>query len=87
MPTTGIRIHPKRPVADGILFDDLESFGPKERAFLAARGVVFCTQFKANGRTYSGNIIATSWDHAENIAFGRGLDEEVIGVLVRTKAA
>lgn len=80
----GPRIHPSRPLADGICFNDLDGFDTKQCNMLASRGVVFCTQFKANGRLYGGCIIATSWPHAEEIAFGRGLGEEVIGVLAET---
>lgn len=79
-----VRIHPSRPIADAIPFDDLERFDTDDRNFLASRGVVFCTSFKAGGRTYGGNIIAPSMAHAEEIAFGRGLNEEIVGVMVET---
>lgn len=46
--------------------------------------MVFCTEFRVGDRTYAGHIIATSWDCAGQIAFGRGLDEQVIGVLTES---
>lgn len=79
-----IRIHPSRPIADGIPFCDLQDFDDRQRNFLASRGVVFCTEFKAGGRRYGGTIVATCMAGAEEIAFGRGLDEEVVGVLAQT---
>ncbi|MCV0352801.1 MAG: hypothetical protein K5863_22220 [Nitratireductor sp.] len=82
-PSSGFHVDPSRPVADGIRFDDLDGLEGPERNLLAARGVVFCSEFQANDRTYGGCIIGTSWPHAEEIAFGRGLGEEVIGVLVK----
>ena len=81
---SAIHIHASKPIADGIPFDDLFGMDDEQRNFLASRGVVFCTEFKANGRRYGGNIIATSMAGAEEIAFGRGLGEEVVGVLVET---
>lgn len=42
---------------------------------------MFCTEFSAAGRSYSGNIIAGPT--AEQIAFGRGLVEIVMGEMVR----
>lgn len=84
---TAIRMHPSRPIADGICFDDLDGFDDAQRNFLASRGVVFCTEFKANGRRYAGNIVAVSMAAAEEIAFGRGLGEEIVGVLGETGMA
>jgi hypothetical protein len=81
---SAMRMHPSRPIADGIPFDDLDGFDDAQRNFLASRGVVFCTEFKANGRRYAGNIVAVSMAGAEEIAFGRGLDEKVVGLLVET---
>lgn len=83
-PLPGPKIHPSRPFADGICFDDLHGMSDAQRNFLAARGVVFVTSFKAGGRTYGGTIVSTSWPGAEEIAFGRGLGETVDGVLVET---
>jgi len=73
-----------RPIADGICFDDMSGMPLHVRNMLAARGVVFLTEFKANGRTYGGSVIATTWEKADEIAFGRGLGETVIGVLAKT---
>lgn len=84
---SAIRTHPSRPIADAICFDDLDGFDTAQRNFLASRGVVFCTEFKANGRRYAGNIVAVSMAAAEEVAFGRGLGEEVVGVLVETGTA
>lgn len=76
-----IHIDAHRPIADGIQFDDLIGLPIDACNLLAARGVVFCTEFEANGSRYGGRIVATSWKAAEDIAFGRGLGEEVVGVL------
>jgi len=79
-----MRIHPFRPIADGIVFDDIEGFDAHHVNHLAAIGAVYCTEFKADGHRYAGNIIARSFEQAESIAFGRGLGEEVVGRLVET---
>lgn len=81
-------IHPQAHVEGatvGARTNDVgQRFDTDDRNFLASRGVVFCTSFKAGGRTYGGNIIAPSMAHAEEIAFGRGLNEEIVGVMVET---
>lgn len=69
-------------MADGIVFDDLHGLPKQAVNRLAARGVVFCTEFRTAGRLYGGNIITTSWPAAEQIAFGRGLGEQVVGEMV-----
>lgn len=74
---TEIVIDPMRPIADGIVFDDLHGLSKQVGSRLAARGVVFCTKFRAAGRSYGGNIIAASWPAAEMVAFGRGTLEPV----------
>lgn len=79
-----VHIEADRPVADGIPFDDLHGLDIAYQNFLASRGVVFCTEFKANGKSYAGRIVAMSMAAAEEIAFGRGLDEQIVGVLVET---
>jgi hypothetical protein len=70
--------------ADKIPFDDLHGLPDRISNLLAARGVVFVTEFKANGRRYTGNIVARSWADAKVVAFGRGLGESVVGKLVGT---
>ena len=76
-----IVIDPEIPMADGILFDDLHGVPLHIQNMLAARRVVFLTEFEANGKTYGGKIVARSWSAAKNIAFSRGLDEQVVGTL------
>lgn len=76
-----------RPVADGIPFDDMLGLSLRARNMLAARGVVFLTEFQANGKTYGGTVIAPSWERADEISFGRGLGETVVGVLAKTVPA
>lgn len=76
-------IDAEKPIADGIPFHDLDGLPYWMRNMLAARGVVFMTEFQANDATYGGAIIAQSWKAAERIAFGRGLGERVIGRLVK----
>jgi len=79
-----MHIHPSCPVADGIAFDDIAGFDADSINHLASIGAVYLTEFKANGKTYGGRIIARSQDQAEAIPFGRGLDEQVIGRLVES---
>jgi len=81
-----MHIHPCRPYADGILFDDMVDLPISARNRLARRGVVFLTEFRANGRLYGGSIIADSMSAAGQIAFGRGLGETIVGTLVNTGA-
>lgn len=76
-----IVIHPSKPIADGILFDDLFGLTCSQKRIFAARGVVFVTSFRANDRPYTGCIVATSEAEAEKIAFGRGLGERIDGLL------
>jgi len=70
---------------DGILYSDLWML--RSRQFhnaLAARGVVFLTEFwTPDGILYSGDIIARSRRDAARIALGRGLGEQVCQRLTR----
>lgn len=77
-------VNPYTPHADNICFDDLWNIPMEQRNLLASRRVVFGTEFRANDKTYAGNIVAPSWEAAERIAFGRGLGEEIVGRLVET---
>ncbi|CAN0654318.1 conserved protein of unknown function [Nitratireductor aquimarinus] len=79
-----VRVDPDRPVADGVPFDDLFDMTLERMNALAARDVVFLTEFRADERTYGGSIICGSIDDAEARVFGRGLGERVIGTLTRT---
>lgn len=79
-----MKLHASRPVADGICFDDIEAFDNEHANHLAAIGAVYLTEFKDGGRTYGGRIVARSYEGAEQIAFARGLGEEVVGRLVET---
>lgn len=72
-----------RPIADGICFDDLGGLSVDACNALAARGVVFLTSFEADGSKYGGTVIASSWEKAAEIAFGRGLGETVIGQMAK----
>lgn len=74
-----------RPIADGIPFDDLHGLSVRTRNVLASRGVVFLTEFEANGSRYGGSVIASTWEKADEVAFGRGLGERVIGVLAKRR--
>ena len=76
-----------RPIADGICFDDMAGMPTHVRNMLAARGLVFATQFEADDCIYSGSVIAATWERADEVAFGRGLGETVIGVLAKTVPA
>ncbi len=77
-----VHIHPTRPIADGILFDDLDGAPLDVVNRLAARQMVFVTYVRLNRRPYGGRIVARSEAEAEQIAFGRGLGETVVGTLV-----
>jgi hypothetical protein len=81
-----MHIHPTRPYADGILFDDMVDMPVSVRNRLARRGIVWLTEFRADGRRYGGSVIAESEAAAKQIAFGRGLEETVLGSLVKTGA-
>lgn len=75
----------KRHIADGIPFNDIEGLPPKTISILAARGLIWLTQFNVRDRnntvrSYQGTIIARDYEDAEVIAFGRGLEEEVVGI-------
>lgn len=74
-------IHPAKPIIDGICFDDTHGMDIEHINLLARREIVFVTDLKAKGECYCGKIIAKDWKTAEEIAFGRGLNETVIGVL------
>lgn len=77
-------IHPTRPVVDGICADDLYAFpDPAARATLIGRGLVYKTSFFADGYILGGTIVAGSWEQAEEIAFGRGLGETIVGLMMR----
>lgn len=79
-----MRIHPSKPFAGNILFDDLWGLSDEERNRIAFRGVVFLTEFKAKGRTYGGTIVSPTEARAELVAFCRGLGEVIIGKLEGT---
>ena len=72
------------PICDGLCFDDLHGLPDDLARILIARGLVYVTDLAINGRDYSGMIIAGSHGQAENIAFGRGLHEIVVGQAVKT---
>ena len=84
MPGVSVQIHPSRPFADGICYDDCDGMDDASRNHLASIAAIYLTEFKDSGRTYGGCIVARSIEQAEQIAFGRGLGEEVIGLLVET---
>lgn len=79
-----VRVHPSFPIADGILFDDTHGAPDAVVNQLSARRVVFVTDLRLNRRLYGGRIIARTQAEAELVAFGRGLGEEVVGMLVST---
>lgn len=80
-----MHIHETKAEADGISFRDTEGFTLEQINFLAQRGVVFLTTFTTEeGIPYGGHIISRDWAHAEEIAFGRGLGETILGRMVAT---
>ncbi|MEP4734072.1 hypothetical protein [Parvibaculum sp.] len=81
--TAAIKLHPSRPLADGIQYDELYEVDEETRELLADRRVVYLTEFKTGGRRFGGNVIAGSWSTAELIAWARGLGEVVVGILIQ----
>ncbi len=79
-----VHVHPTDPIADGILFDDTHDAPEAVVNYLAARQLVYLTDLRLNRRLYGGRIIARSEAEAERIAFGRGLGEEIVGMLAST---
>lgn len=82
-------VHPHRPIANGICFDDASGFQDESREHLTALGLIFVTSFRnpADGSCYSGTIIAASAEAAQAVADRRGLGEKVDGQLVLAGAA
>ncbi|WP_141694050.1 hypothetical protein [Rhizobium lusitanum] len=81
---TAMRLDPLIPKADGILFDDTLGFTPDQIQLLKARRMLFTTRFRdeEGDRWFRGVIIAAAIDAARAVAFGRGLDEVVLGELL-----
>lgn len=67
---------------NGVVIDEIDGMTPEQVRLLAERGVVFCTSFKASGKTFGGNIIAASEKDADRIAEDRGLGEQIVGSMV-----
>lgn len=80
-----MNVHPIRPIANGICFDDASRFQDETREHLTALGMIFVTSFHnpADGRSYGGTIIAASAEAAQAVADRRGLGEIVEGQMVR----
>lgn len=76
-----MKMDPNQPFADGICFDDMHGMNLQQKNLLAKRGLVFLTEFNVEGVRYGGTIVSKDWDRAEEVAFGRGLGETVIGQL------
>jgi hypothetical protein len=70
---------PARPFYDGLLYSDLWMLRDRRHHnILAARGVVYLTEFRSpEGVVYCGDIIAKNRCQAERVAFGRGLGEVI----------
>lgn len=79
-----MHIHPTRPEADGIPFDDLSTAPPALRTVLTVRGLVWLTEFAHEGENYSGNVIAATKAQAAEIADARGHGERVLAQLHST---
>lgn len=82
-PVPDLRIVTDAPFADGICFDDTWAMqlGPSAVQTLAARGLVYLTEFEAGGVTWGGKVVAASEQQAAAIADARGLGETVTGRL------
>ncbi len=79
-----MHFEPMKPVCDGILFLDswrLKTFD--DQALLAGRGLLFMTEFPPPYDMFGGDIFAANLAAAEEIAFGRGLGEKVVGPVTR----
>ena len=80
-----ISVHPSRPIANGICFDDASRVQDETREHLAMLGMIFVTSFcnPVDGRCYGGTIIAASAEAAQAVADRRGLGEVIEGQMVR----
>lgn len=81
---TATIVHPTKPFADGICFDDLDGMSIKACNVLASRGLVFCTEFRVPNRVMAGNIVAADLRRALDVAASRGLGEKIVGRLIET---
>lgn len=59
----------------------LDGMSKGEAARLIYAGLVFCTDYERDGKSWCGHIIARSWEDAEQAAVDRGLGETVTGRL------
>lgn len=74
-----MHFEPGKPICDGICYSDLWLIPDHFHNVLAARRLVFLTEWDWDGMEMGGDIIARSLRAARKIAFGRGLGERVIG--------
>ena len=77
-----MKIDDHAPYADGILFDDIHGWPSEAVNFLAARCLLYSTEFTHDGRTFCGHVVASDGHKAQTIAFGRGLGERVTGRVI-----
>lgn len=75
----GVRLTPGRPIADGIRFCEMTLFEEPIQAMLAARGLIWLTDWEDGTMEMGGSVIAASRDQAAAIADARGLGERVVG--------
>ena len=59
----------------------LDAMPKGEAARLVYAGLVFCTEYGHGGKVWCGQIIARTWEDAEQAAIDRGLGETVTGRL------
>lgn len=72
-------LDPTKPICDGILFDDVFEAPSHLIAYLIGREMLWATEFLAAEQVFAGRIVARDLKQAEDVAFGRGLGEKVVG--------
>lgn len=66
------------------IMDETAHLCESAQAELIYAGLVFVTVYQKNGREYCGRLIARDWDHVEDRAAFRGLNETVAGRLLKS---
>lgn len=72
-------VEPDRPFIDGRCFSDSWGLPALAIARLIERELLYGTIFDRSGRTFGGDVIASSFEQAQGVADTRGLGEQVVG--------
>lgn len=76
---TTLQLTPGKPIADGIRFCEMTLLTPKMQQALAARGLIWLTEFRDGTMEVGGSVIAKDYEQAVAISDSRGLGEKVSG--------